>query len=91
MTQVTLTPHDDAFVSTMVSEGRYVSAGQMVGEGLRMLEDREVSRDGRLETMRREIALGLAQSARGETVDGPAAAAAILAELRLMAEVEAPR
>ena len=67
---VSLTPELEKFVESKVASGRYRSAGDVVREGLRLLEEREVSRQGALDEVRRKIALGLEQAKRGKLFDG---------------------
>jgi antitoxin ParD1/3/4 len=67
---VSLTPELEKFVETRVASGRYLSASEVVREGLRLLEEREVSRQAALEEVRRKISVGLEQAERGELFDG---------------------
>ena len=67
---VSLTPELEKFVESKVASGRYQSASEVVREGLRLLEDRELSRRAALEEVRRQIAVGLDQAERGELFDG---------------------
>jgi antitoxin ParD1/3/4 len=67
---VSLTPELEKFVETRVASGRYLSASEVVREGLRLLEEREVSRQTALEEVRRKISIGLEQAERGELFDG---------------------
>jgi antitoxin ParD1/3/4 len=67
---VSLTPELEKFVESRVASGRYLSASEVVREGLRLLEDRELSRQAALEEVRRKIAIGLEQAELGELFDG---------------------
>jgi antitoxin ParD1/3/4 len=67
---VSLTPELDHFVTSRVESGRYQSASEVVREGLRLLEERELARQTTLASLRREIAVGLEQADRGELFDG---------------------
>ncbi len=67
---VSLTPELKKFVETRVASGRYLSASEVVREGLRLLEQREVSRQAALDEVRRKISVGLEQAERGEFFDG---------------------
>lgn len=67
---VSLTPELEAFVASHVSSGRFVSASEVVREGLRLLEEREVRRETELARLRREVQVGLEQARAGELVDG---------------------
>jgi antitoxin ParD1/3/4 len=67
---VSLTPELEKFVESRVASGRYLSASEVVREGLRLLEDQELSRQSALEEVRRKIAIGLDQAELGELFDG---------------------
>ena len=67
---VSLTPDLSEFVKERVGHGRYPSASEMVREGLRLLEEKEATREAVLEDLRRKIAVGMAQAERGELLDG---------------------
>jgi antitoxin ParD1/3/4 len=67
---VSLTPELERFVESRVASGRYQSASEVVRDGLRLLEERETSRQVALDEVRRKIAVGLEQAERGELFDG---------------------
>ncbi len=67
---VSLTPKLSDFVTATVTSGRYVSASEVVREGLRLLEERELLRQAGLEEARSKIAAGLASLDRGEGIPG---------------------
>jgi antitoxin ParD1/3/4 len=67
---VSLTPELERFVSGKVESGRYQSASEVIREGLRLLEQQDLSREAALEEVRRKIAVGLAEAERGELFDG---------------------
>jgi antitoxin ParD1/3/4 len=67
---VSLTPELERFVEARVASGRYLTASEVVREGLRLLEEREVSRQTALDEVRRKISVGLEQAERGELFDG---------------------
>jgi antitoxin ParD1/3/4 len=67
---ISLTPELERFVSSKVASGRYLSASEVIREGLRLLEEREVTKQAALEEVRRKIAVGLEQADRGELFDG---------------------
>lgn len=67
---VSLTPELERFVSAKVESGRYQSASEVVREGLRLLEQQDLSRQTALEEVRKKIAIGLAEAERGELYDG---------------------
>lgn len=67
---VSLTPELESFVSSRVASGKFVSASEVVREGLRLLEEREARRDAELAQLRRDVQVGLEQARAGELVDG---------------------
>lgn len=67
---VSLTPELEELVADRVHSGRYLSASEVVREGLRLLEERDRQRDESLAVVRRKIEEGLASLDRGETIDG---------------------
>ncbi len=48
----------EGFVATVVSEGRYGSASEVVREGLRLVEEREIKLKALRETLETSIARG---------------------------------
>jgi len=73
-----LTPELEQFVQSTVHSGRYSDASEVVRTALRLLEEREMERLVRLEELRKEIAIGIECSDRGEVFDGEE----VLRELR---------
>lgn len=67
---VSLTPRLEELIRQKVESGLYTSASEVVREALRLLEDRDHLREIRLEELRKEIAIGIAQADRGELLDG---------------------
>ncbi|HKI05271.1 MAG TPA: type II toxin-antitoxin system ParD family antitoxin [Thermoanaerobaculia bacterium] len=67
---ISLTPELGDFVSSRVASGRYQSASEVVRQGLRLLQDQEVTRQAQLERVRSQIQVGLDQARRGELLDG---------------------
>lgn len=74
---VSLTAELEALIAERVESGRYLSASEVVREGLRLLEERDRFRDEALTGVRRKIEEGLASLEEGERIDGEA----LLAEL----------
>lgn len=75
---VTLTPELEAFIEERISAGRFGTAGEVVREGLHLLEARERERELALAELGREIELGVGQAKAGQLSDGRA----FLEELR---------
>lgn len=75
---ISLTPEQEQFVQSTVKKGRYSSASDVVHAALRLLEEREIERSQRLDELRKEIAIGIEHSDRGEVFDGEE----VLKELR---------
>lgn len=67
---VSLTPELEALVSRWVASGRYQSASEVIRQGLRLLQEQELSREAALDRLRNQINLGLDQAERGELLDG---------------------
>lgn len=78
---VSLTPKLSEFVAATVASGRYLSASEVVREGLRLLEERELLRQSDLEEARKKIAAGLSSLDRGEGIPGEQAFAEIEARI----------
>jgi len=63
---VSLTPELEQLVSDKVKSGLYNSASEVVREALRLFKEQDALKAYRLEELRREIAVGIAQADRGE-------------------------
>ena len=75
---ISLTPELEQFIESTVKQGRYSSASEVVSAALQLLEELEMKRLVRLEELRKEIAIGIEQSDRGDVFDGEE----VLRELR---------
>ena len=64
-------------INRRIGHGRYATADEVVTAGLRLLDEQEDA----LEEVRAKIAEGVAQSNRGDTLDGDAVFKALLAGL----------
>jgi len=78
---VSLTPELEQYVHSKIKSGRYLSASEVVREALRLLEERDQLRTIRLETLRKEIMVGIEQSDRGEVFDGEEVIQELLGEI----------
>ena len=67
---ISLTPELEKFVQSKVDSGMYYSASEVIREGLRMLQEKEMLKQIKLEELRKEIQKGIEQAERGELVDG---------------------
>ena len=80
---ISLTPELEKLVQQKVKTGRYLSASEVIREALRLLKERDIQRQMRLEKLRREVTVGIEQSNRGETFDGEEVVAELLEEIEL--------
>jgi antitoxin ParD1/3/4 len=64
---VSLTPELERFIGEQLKTGLYRTASEVVREGLRLLKEREEDRHHQLQALRRDIATGISQAARGRT------------------------
>lgn len=67
---LSLRPELERFINSAVKRGRYSSAEEVVSAALQLLQEREMERMARLEDLRKEIAVGIADSDRGDVFDG---------------------
>jgi len=64
---ISLTPELEELIHQKVTSGLYPSASEVIREGLRLLKEQDALKKYRLNELRREIRVGLVQSARGES------------------------
>src|SRR4051812_50053334 len=69
---VSLTPELEQFVESRVASGRYQTASEVIREGLRLLEEREQTREAALEELRAQLRRAVEQADRRELPDGDA-------------------
>jgi antitoxin ParD1/3/4 len=75
---IALTPDLEQRVNRHVASGRFGSPGEVIGEGLRLLDEQEELEALGLDHLRREVAVGLAQLRRGDRIPG----ASVFEEIR---------
>ncbi len=68
----------EEFVKGKVASGDYASVSEVVRDGLRLLREKDLIFEARLQSLRGEIQKGLDQADAGQLLDGPA----VMAELR---------
>ena len=71
----------EEFVKMKVSSGDYASASEVVREGLRMLKEKDLLLEARLQALKGEIQKGIDQAERGELLDGEEVAKEMLRKL----------
>ncbi|MCH9039021.1 MAG: type II toxin-antitoxin system ParD family antitoxin [Chloroflexi bacterium] len=67
---VSLTPQLEQYVKDKVKSGLYNSSSEVVREALRLMGERDMLRQIRVEELRGEIQKGIDQIERGEYVEG---------------------
>lgn len=66
---VSLTPELDQYVAEKVASGRYASASEVVREALRLMEERDQSRETRLAAFQQELNARLESLNQGKHAD----------------------
>ena len=64
----TIGAHFESFVQELIASGSYASASEVIGDGLRLLEERQQLREAKLRALRRNIEDGLS-SGQPEPMD----------------------
>jgi antitoxin ParD1/3/4 len=65
--KVSLTPQLQKFIEQRLKTGMYETASEVVREGLRLLKERDDADRRRLDALRADIAIGVAQADEGVT------------------------
>ena len=66
---ISLTNHQQEFVQSLVTSGRYHGVSEVIRAGLRLLEDEEARKQASLDSLRAGIAAGDADIAAGRIHD----------------------
>jgi antitoxin ParD1/3/4 len=82
---VVLTERQETLIEALVQSGRYQNASEVMREGLRLVENREVEEATKLETLRATAHLGVSALDRGEFKEF-ADASALVAHLNKVAD-----
>jgi len=67
---VSLTPELEEFVQSRVASGRYQTASEVIREGLRLLEEREQTREVALKELKAKLRRGIKEADMGEFLEG---------------------
>jgi antitoxin ParD1/3/4 len=68
--KISLTPELEKLIQNKVNSGRYLSASEVIQEGLRLLDERDRIRETRLAELQEKIQAGIEELERGEGMDG---------------------
>ncbi len=86
---ISLTSELEQLVNDRVSSGKYNSISEMIGEGLRLLLERDRVQEERLAELKAKIRVGIEELDRGEGIDGEEVFAEIEEDIRrIEAEIE---
>lgn len=68
---VSLPQEQEQFIEEQLRKGKYSNADDVIRDALKLLEERQLLENKkRLEELRKQIAIGTEQIARGQVVDG---------------------
>ncbi len=68
MMTVSVPSEMEELVNAKIQSGQYHSAGEVVREGLRLLQEQDTLRQINLEQFRRDVAIGLEDEERGDLI-----------------------
>lgn len=70
---VVLTEHQSSLIESLVGSGRYQNASEVLREGLRLIEQREIREKAQLEALRQAVTIGVTdiESGRYTPLDTP--------------------
>ena len=66
---VSIAPEQKRFISGLVKKGRYVTSGEVVREGLRLLQEREYVKSLRDQEIRKKLQEAVDEIERGEYLE----------------------
>lgn len=66
---VSLTPELEKLVQRKVKSGLYSSASEVIREGLRLMQDRDLEKKQNLTALKKEIQIGINQVEKNDVVD----------------------
>lgn len=66
MMTIALPSELEELVNAKIQSGQYHSAGEVIREGLRLLEEKDMLRQIKLEQLRKDIVIGIEQADRGD-------------------------
>ncbi len=76
----------EEYVKSKVTSGDYASVSEVVRDGLRLLREKDLILEARLQALRGEIQKGLDQADAGQLLDGPQ----VMVELRELIKTRRP-
>ncbi|MEH1854904.1 MAG: type II toxin-antitoxin system ParD family antitoxin [Nostoc sp.] len=79
---ISLTPELEQLVKDKVNSGRYHSVSEVMGEALRLLDERDRVQEKRLAELKAKIQVGIEELERGEGIDGEEVFAEIEEDIR---------
>ena len=79
---ISLTPELEQLVKDKVNSGRYHSVSEVMGEALRLLDERDRVQEQRLAELKAKIQVGIEELERGEGIDGEEVFAEIEEDIR---------
>ncbi|OEY67852.1 type II toxin-antitoxin system ParD family antitoxin [Marinobacter sp. X15-166B] len=65
---IVLTDHQEQLVGALVKAGRYQNASEVLREGLRLVEEKELQHQQKLLTLRAAVTEGLRDAEEGRTI-----------------------
>ena len=74
---VVLTRRQEALIEALVQSGRYQNASEVMREGLRLVESRELDQAAKLDALRAAVDVGVAAFDRGDFKEFPSGAALV--------------